>query len=186
MASEVRNGLCFKHNGVIHIVVSFQHVKQARSAAFLRVKIRNIKTGKIVEETFNGGHKFDDIRVEHRTYQYLYAMGDDLVLMDSTTGDQIEVDKNTVDGVDFLLEGQDVKVLWNDADSVPITIEVPESVIQEVTYTEPGLKGDTATNASKPATLESGAEVKVPLFINIGDVIKVDTSIRSYMERVKS
>jgi elongation factor P len=185
MASEVRNGLCFKHEGIIHIIVSFQHVKQARSAAFLRVKIRNIKTGKVIELTYNGNHKFDDIRVEHRTYQYLYAEGDDLVLMDNATYEQINVSKNAVDGVDFLLEGQDVKVLWNDADNTPITVEVPESVIQKVTYTEPGLKGDTATNASKPATLESGAEVKVPLFINIGDTIKVDTSTRSYMERVK-
>jgi len=185
MASEVRNGLCFKHNGIIHIVVSFQHVKQARSAAFLRVKIRNIKTGKIIEETFNGGHKFADIRVEHRTFQYLYPEGSDLVLMDKETFEQINVSKNAVIGEEFLLEGQDVKVLWNAEDDSPITIEIPESVIQIVTYTEPGLKGDTATNASKPATLESGAHVKVPLFINIGDKIKVDTSTRSYMERVK-
>ncbi|MBX7242432.1 MAG: elongation factor P [Bacteroidia bacterium] len=184
--SDLRNGMCFKYNGEVFQVVSFQHVKQGRGAAFVRVKMRNMASGRVIENSFNSGEKVETIRIEHRTFQYLYPEGDELVLMDSGTFEQINVNRKLIDGVEFLLEGSNVKVLWNAESDTPMTVEIPESVIQTVTYTEPGIKGDTATNAMKPATLESGAEVKVPLFINIGDLIKVDTSSRVYMERVKS
>ncbi len=183
--SELRNGNCFKYNGDIVQVVSFQHVKQGRSAAFVRVKMKSLANPKIVEISFNSGEKVQDIRIEHRTFQYLYAEGDDLVLMDNGTYEQINVARKVIDGVEFLLEGSEVKVLWNTETDTPLTVEVPDTVIQKVVYTEPGLKGDTATNASKPATLESGAEVKVPLFIEIGELIKVDTVNRVYSGRVK-
>lgn len=182
---DLRNGLCFKHNGEIVQVVSFQHVKQGRGAAFIRVKMRNMTSGRVTEYTYNSGEKIDVVRIEHRTFQFLYPEGDDLILMDNGTFEQINVNKGVIDGVEFLLEGQSVNVLWNAEDDVPLTVEVPASVVQTVTYTEPGIKGDTATNTLKPATLESGAEVRVPLFINIDDVIKVDTATRTYMERAK-
>lgn len=183
--SNLKNGMCFKWEGIIYQVVSFQHVKQGRGAAFVRIKMRNMLTGRTVENSFNSGEKINDIRIEHRTFQFLYPEGDELVLMDNETFEQINVDKKIIDGVEFLLEGQSVKVLWNSEDDTPLTVEVPENVIQRVTYTEPGLRGDTATNASKPATLESGAEVRVPLFIDTDDLIKVDTVNRVYLERVK-
>lgn len=185
MAAEVRNGLCFRYNGDIYTVVSFQHVKQGRGAAFLRVKMKSIRTGKVIENSFGGDDKFDDVRIEHRHFQFLYLEGNELVLMDNETFEQINVNRDVIDGVEFLKEGEAVKVLWNADDETPMTVEVPASVIQEVAYTEPGIKGDTATNTLKPATLASGAEVRVPLFVQIGDVIKVDTATRTYMERAK-
>ena len=184
--SDLRNGMCFNYNGEVYQVVAFQHVKQGRGAAFVRIKMRNMTNGRVIENSFNSGEKVETIRVEHRTFQYLYPEDQDLVLMDSQTFDQINVARKLIDGVEFLLEGSNVNVLWNADTDVAMTVEVPPFVTQTVTYTEPGLKGDTATNAMKPATLESGAEVKVPLFINIGDTIKVDTATRVYAERVKN
>ena len=186
MPAEIRNGLVFKYEGQLYSVVSFQHVKQGRGAAFMRVKMRSILTGRVVENSFGGDDKFDDVRIEHRVFQYLYPEADDLVLMDNETFEQINVKRVACEGVDFLVEGESVKVLWNTETELPLIVEVPASVVAKVEYTEPGVKGDTATNTMKPATLESGAEVRVPLFINIGDVIKVDTATKMYIERVKA
>lgn len=182
---DLKNGTCFNFNGKVHQVVSFQHVKQGRSAAFVRVKMRNMESGNVTEHTYNSGEKIELIRMEHRTFQYLYPEGDELVLMDNGTYEQINVRRNLIEGVEFLLESQMVNVLWNTDTDSPLSVEIPPSVVQRVTYTEPGIKGDTATNTFKPATLESGAEVRVPLFINIDDVIKVDTETKMYMERAK-
>lgn len=183
--SDIRNGLTFKYNGDIYSVVSFQHVKQGRGAAFVRVKMKSLNTGKVIENSFNGSAKIDDIRVERRKYQFLYEDGDALVFMNTETYDQINIQKAQIDNVDLLEEGEMVEVLFNTEDDLPLTIDIAKHVIREITYTEPGLKGDTATNTLKPARIASGAEIRVPLFINIGDKVKIDTENRSYVERVK-
>ncbi|MEL6670802.1 MAG: elongation factor P [Bacteroidota bacterium] len=184
--SDIRNGLTFRYNGEIYTVVSFQHVKQGRGSAFVRVKMKSITTGKVIENSFNTSAKIDDIRVERKNYQYLFDEGDFLVFMDTETYEQINIAKHMISAIDLLEEGEMVEVLVNTEDDSPLTVEMPKHVVREVTYTEPGLKGDTATNTLKPATLNTGAEVRVPLFINIGDKVKIDTSDKSYIERVKS
>lgn len=183
--SDIRNGLAFRYNSDLYTVVGFQHVKMGRGAAFVRVKMKSLTTGKVIENSFNNSAKIDDIRVERRKYQYLYEEGDSLVFMDSETYDQFNIKKVMIDGLDLLLEGETCEVLINTEDDLPITVEMPQYVTREVTYTEPGLRGDTATNTLKPATLNTGAEVRVPLFINIGDKVKIDTASRGYVERVK-
>ena len=184
--SDIRNGLCFRYNGDIWSVVGFQHVKMGRGSAFVRVKMKSLTTGKVIENSFNTSAKIDDIRVERRKFQYLYDDGSSLVFMDNDTYEQIYIGKAMIDAIDLLQEGETVEILFNTADDSPLTVDMPQYVIQEVTYTEPGIKGDTATNTLKPATISSGAEVRVPLFINIGDKIKIDTATKSYMERVKA
>ncbi|MEL7532210.1 MAG: elongation factor P [Bacteroidota bacterium] len=183
--SDIRNGLCFRYNGDIYSVVEFQHVKQGRGSAFVRVKMKSLTSGKVIEQSFNTSTKIDDIRVERRVYQYLYAEGDNLVFMDNETYEQIYIGKAMIDHLDLLGEGENCEVLFNTEDDQPLQVEMPKFVIREITYTEPGLKGDTATNTLKPAQIESGAELRVPLFINTGDKIKIDTTTRSYVERVK-
>lgn len=184
--SDIRNGLAFKYNNDIYSVVSFQHVKQGRGAAFVRVKMKSLTSGKVIENSFNGSAKIEDIRVERRKFQYLYEDGDFLVFMDSDTFEQVSIGKVMIDALDLLMEGETVEVLFNTEDDSPLTVDMPANVIREVTYTEPGIKGDTATNTLKPANVEGGAEIRVPLFINIGDKVKIDTSNKAYMERVKS
>lgn len=184
--SNIRNGLAFKYNNDIYSVVSFQHVKQGRGAAFVRVKMKSLTSGKVIENSFNGSAKINEIRVERRKYQYLYEDGEMLVFMETSTYEQVSIAKTMIDAIDLLLEGDMVEVLFNTEDDSPLTVDLPTSVIREITYTEPGIKGDTATNTLKPATVESGAEIRVPLFINIGDKVKINTSDKSYQERVKS
>lgn len=184
--SDIRNGLCFRYNHDIYSVTGFQHVKMGRGAAFVRVKMKSLTTGKVIENSFNGSAKLEEIRVERRVYQYLYEEGDTLVFMNNETFEQINLATAIVEGFDLLEEGDSVEILFNAQDETPLTIELPKHVIREITYTEPGLRGDTATNTLKPATISSGAEIRVPLFINIGDKIKVDTESRSYVERIKS
>ena len=184
-ASDFRNGLCFKYNGDIYTVVSFQQVKQARAAGFYRVKMKNLRTGSTVENKFNSSAKIDPVRVERHNYQYLYDEGETIVLMHQETYEQINIPKTAVDNLDLLPEGEVVEVLINTEDDSPLTIEIPPKVVWEITYTEPGLKGDTATNTLKPAKIATGAEIKVPLFINTGDKVRIDTTKRSYVERVK-
>ncbi|RMG60474.1 MAG: elongation factor P [Bacteroidetes bacterium] len=183
--SDIRNGLTFRYNGEIYTVASFQHVKMGRGGAFYRVKMKSLTTGKVIENSFNSGSKLDDIRVERHKYQYLYQDGEMLVFMNEETYEQINIDAKMIDAMDLLQEGEVVEVLFNTEDDTPLTVDLPQYVIREVTYTEPGLRGDTATNTLKPATLNSGAEVRVPLFINIGDKVKIDTATRAYVERVK-
>lgn len=183
--SDIRNGLCFRYNHDIYSVVGFQHVKMGRGAAFVRVKMKSLTTGKVVENSFNNSAKIDEIRVERRSYQYLYTDGDSLVFMNAESFEQINIQASMIDGVELLEEGESVEMLFNADDETPLTIELPQYVIREVTYTEPGLRGDTATNTLKPATVAGGAEIKVPLFINIGDKVKIDTASKSYMERIK-
>ena len=183
--ADFRNGLCFNHNGGKWKIESFLHVKPGKGPAFVRTKIRNLNTGRLLENTFTSGVKIDVIRVENRKYQYLYAEGNDYHLMNNDDYEQIMIQKDFIDNVKFLKEGHNVDVLFHADEGMPLTAQVPTHVILEITQTEPGIKGNTATNTFKPSTTETGAVVQVPLFINEGDKIKIDTQNGTYIERVK-
>ncbi len=183
--SDIRKGLCIRYNNDIYKIVEFLHVKPGKGPAFVRTKLKSVTTGKVVDNTFSAGHKIEDVRVETRSYQYLYAEGDTFHFMNTEDYDQITLQKDLLDAPDLLKEGEVVSILFNAEDSMPLSVEMPASVILQVTHTEPGVKGNTATNASKPATVETGARINVPLFINEGDKIKIDTEKGSYLERAK-
>jgi elongation factor P len=162
-----------------------KHVKPGKGPAFVRTKLKSVTTGKVIDNTFSAGHKIEDVRVETRSYQYLYPEGETYHFMNTDDYNQITLQRETLDAPDLLKEGEVVKVLFNTEDSMPLSVEMPASVVLEVTESEPGVKGNTATNATKPATVETGARINVPLFINEGDKIKVDTEKGAYLERVK-
>ena len=183
--SDIRNGLCIKHNNDIFKVVDFLHVKPGKGPAFVRTKLKSLSTGRVLENTFPAGRKIEDIRVETQKFQYLYAEGDSLHFMNTQDYNQITLQKNTLDAPELLKEGEIVTIIINTEDSMPLSVDMPLSVILEIKHTEPGVKGNTATNATKPATVETGAIINVPLFINEGDKIKIDTSKAAYLERVK-
>lgn len=183
--SDIRNGLCIKYNHDIYKIIEFLHVKPGKGPAFVRTKLKSVTTGKVLDNTFSSGHKIDDVRVETHKYQYLYNDGDTFHFMNTDDYAQIELQKSVLDYPELLKEGAVVTVLINTEDSMPLSVEMPASVVMEVTHTEPGIKGNTATNATKPATVETGAVVNVPLFINEGDKIKIDTNKGTYKERVK-
>ncbi len=183
--SDIRNGLCIKYNHDIYKIIEFLHVKPGKGPAFVRTKLRSLTTGKVLDNTFSAGHKIEDVRVETQTYQFLYAEGDDFHFMNNETFEQISLNKSILDAPGLLKEGTNVMVQINTETDLPLSVDMPASVILEVTYAEPGIKGNTATNATKSATVETGASVNVPLFINEGDKIKIDTASGSYMERVK-
>ncbi|GMN08816.1 elongation factor P [Croceitalea sp. MTPC9] len=183
--SDIRKGLCIKYNHDIYKIIEFLHVKPGKGPAFVRTKLKSVSTGKVIDNTFSAGHKIEDVRVETRSYQYLYPEGDTYHFMNTDDYNQITLQKETLDAPDLLKEGEVVKVLFNTEDSMPLSVEMPASVILEVTESEPGVKGNTATNATKPATVETGARINVPLFINEGDKIKIDTEKGAYLERVK-
>ncbi|WP_372474820.1 elongation factor P [Capnocytophaga sp. ARDL2] len=183
--ADIRNGLCIKHNNDIYKIVEFLHVKPGKGPAFVRTKLKSVTTGKVLDNTFSAGHKIDVVRVETHTFQYLYNEGNDFHFMNNETFEQITLDRNLLDAPDLLKEGTNVMVQINTETESPLSVDMPASIVLEVTYTEPGVKGNTATNATKPATVETGAQVNVPLFINEGDKIKIDTASGSYVERVK-
>lgn len=183
--SEIRNGLCIKYNNDVFSVVEFQHVKPGKGAAFVRTKMKSMTTGRVLENTFPAGHKIDIVRVERRKFQFLYKDDMGFHFMDEESYEQTTIAEAMIDAPLLIKEGSKVEVLFNSETDLPLTIELPQYVTLEVTYTEPGLKGDTATNAQKPAKLETGAEVRVPLFINEGDLVKIETKTSAYMERVK-
>ncbi|GAA3756221.1 elongation factor P [Flavobacterium sp. Root901] len=183
--SDIRNGLCIKFNHDIYKIIEFLHVKPGKGPAFVRTKLKSLTSGKVLDNTFSAGHKIDVIRVETHTFQYLYPEGDEFHFMNAETFEQISLNKNILDAPDLLKEGTNVMVQINTETDLPLSVDMPASVILEVTYAEPGVKGNTATNATKNATVETGASVNVPLFINEGDKIKIDTASGSYMERVK-
>jgi len=183
--SDIRNGLCIHYNHDIYKIVEFLHVKPGKGPAFVRTKMKSVTTGKILDNTFSAGHKIDEVRVETHKFQFLYPEGDTFHFMNVEDYTQITLQKNTIDSADLLKEGEVVTVLINTEDQAPLSVDMPASVILEVTHTEPGVKGNTATNATKPATVETGASVNVPLFINEGDKIKIETAKGTYKERVK-
>lgn len=184
--ADFRNGLVIEYNGDLYSIVEFQHVKPGKGGAFVRTKLRNVKTGKVLPNTFNAGVKINVQRVERRKFQYLYNDGTDFHFMNMETFEQIPILKDIISAPDLLKEGQEVEVLTHAETETVLSCELPAYVDLLVTYAEPGVKGDTATNTLKPATIETGASVNVPLFINEGDMIRVDTRDGSYSERVKS
>ncbi len=183
--ADFRTGMCINHNNDIWQIIDFQHVKMQQRRPIVRTKLKNLSTGKVLEVTFSAGDKVDDVRVERRVFQYLYKDESGLTFMDQTTYDQITIDAKMVASPDLVKEGQEVEILFEAEVEKPLLVELPPFVVLEVTYTEPGVRGDTATNVSKPATLETGAEIAVPIFVDAGEKIKVDTRNRSYVERVK-
>ena len=181
--NDLKNGMVLNIGNQLWSVVEFQHVKPGKGPAFVRTKLKAVLSGKVVDKTFNAGTKVDTANVDKRTMQYLYKDGDDFVFMDGDTYDQLHVSAAVVgDAAQYMLENQDVMVATHDG--APLYVELPASVTLEVTYTEPGLQGDRSTGGTKPATLETGAEIAVPLFIEQGTKIKVDTRDGSYLGRV--
>jgi elongation factor P len=183
--SDFRNGLIIKFKNDLYNIVEFQHVKPGKGGAFVRSTLKNLRNGKVLENTFRAGEKVEIVRVERRKYQYLYSDGDSLVCMDNESYEQINILKNLFsDGLKYLKENEEVEILFNGSEI--ISVEIPIFINLKVVETEPGFKGDTATGAVKSAKLETGAQINVPLFINEGDVLRVDTRTGEYSERVKS
>ncbi len=183
--SDIKNGLCIKFNHDIYKIIEFLHVKPGKGPAFVRTKLKSVTNGKVIDNTFSAGHKIDEIRVETHKFQFLYAEGEEFHFMNTETFEQISLNKNALDAPEFLKEGDNVLVQINTETDLPLSVDMPSSVVLEITYAEPGVKGNTATNATKQATVETGATVNVPLFINEGDKIKIDTATGNYIERVK-
>lgn len=184
--ADIRNGLCIEHNGNLFQVTQFQHVKPGKGAAFVRTKLKNLKTGKVIENTFNAGVKINTVRIERRQYQYLYRDDMGFHFMNQETFEQVSIDPVMVENNDLLKEGMTLEIMFHAETETPLTVELPPFIEMEVVYTEPGEKGNTASStALKPAETETGATIMVPIFINQGDIIKVDTRDRSYSERVK-
>ncbi|MGB7393687.1 MAG: elongation factor P [Pricia sp.] len=182
--SDIRKGLCIRYNNDIYKIIEFLHVKPGKGPAFVRTKLKSVSSGKVLDNTFSAGHKIEDVRVETRSYQFLYKDGETYHFMNTDDYNQIALQESALDTPDLLKEGEIVTILFNTEDAMPLSVDMPAHVVLEIAYTEPGVKGNTATNATKPAKVETGAEINVPLFINEGDKIKVDTSSSSYMERV--
>lgn len=181
--NDLKNGLVLNLEGQLWTVVEFQHVKPGKGPAFVRTKLKNVLSGKVVDKTFNAGVKVDTANVDKRTMQYLYNDGSSFIFMDGDTYDQIEVSPEVVgDAAKYLLENQDAIVARHEGNV--LYVELPASVVLEITYTEPGLQGDRSTGGTKPATVETGAEIQVPLFLETGTKIKVDTRDGSYLGRV--
>lgn len=184
--ADFRNGLCLEFNNDLYQIVEFQHVKPGKGAAFVRTKLKSLTSGKVIDNTFNAGVKVTTARIETRPHQYLYK--DDLGyhFMNNETYEQFSMEEDLINAPQLLKDGQEVSIVFHAETEKILTCELPQHVTLQVTYTEPGIKGDTATNTLKPATLETGAEIMVPLFVNIDDTIKIDTTNSSYVERVKN
>jgi len=181
--NDLKNGLVLNLEGQLWSVVEFQHVKPGKGPAFVRTKLKNVMSGKVVDKTFNAGVKVETANVDRRDMQYLYKDGSDYVFMDGSTYDQIHIPEATVgDVANYLLENQMAQVATHDG--TVLYVELPTSVVLEITYTEPGLQGDRSTGGTKPATLETGATINVPLFLEQGTKVKVDTRDGSYLGRV--
>ncbi len=183
--SDIRNGLCIDLDGKPYQILEFLHVKPGKGPAFVRTKLKNLDNGKVLDHTFPAGTKINDIRIENRVYQFLYDDGEGYHFMNMNDFNQIAIQKMLINAPEFLKEGMECNILFHADEERPMACELPQKVALEITYTEPGIKGDTATNASKPATVETGAEVKVPLFINQGEKIVIDTATGDYKERYK-
>ena len=180
--NDLKNGMTLDIEGQLWTVVEFQHVKPGKGPAFVRTKLKQVMTGKVVDKTFNAGVKVEVASVEKRNMQYLYRDGEDFMFMDSTNYDQISISKQTVgDAVDYLLENADAVVAMHEGN--PLFIELPASVELKITYTEPGLQGDRSSGGTKPATVETGITVQVPLFIKQDEVVLVDTRTGAYLGR---
>ncbi|KRP28414.1 MAG: elongation factor P [Cryomorphaceae bacterium BACL22 MAG-120619-bin32] len=183
--SDIRNGLCIRYNNDIFKIIEFLHVKPGKGPAFVRTKLKSVTSGKIIDNTFPAGRKIEDVRVETHKFQYLYNEGDTYYFMNEEDYTQIQLPKSALDVPELMKEGEIVTIIINTEDNMPLSVEMPQSVVLLVTHAEPGVKGNTATNATKLATVETGATVNVPLFINEGDKIKIETAKGTYQERIK-
>ena len=184
--SDIRNGLCIEYNNDLYTIVEFQHVKPGKGPAFVRTKLKNLKSGKVIDNTFPAGHSINVQRVERRPYQYLYSDDMGFHFMHTETFEQISLPVEMIEAPELFKEGQQVEVAYHTETDTPLSCDLPPFVELEVVYTEPGVRGDTASStALKPATLETDAVVQVPLFIKEGEKIKIDTRTKSYAERVK-
>ena len=183
--ADFRNGLTIEFNNDLYSIIEFQHVKPGKGAAFVRTKLKSVTTGKVIENTFSSGTKVTTARIEKRPHQFLYKDDFGYHFMDSETFEQVTLEESKIEASRLLKDGQEVDILYHAETETPLSCELPPFVVLQVTYTEPGIKGDTATNTFKPATLETGAIIQVPLFIDQDEVIKVDTRTNSYSERVK-
>jgi elongation factor P len=185
--ADFRNGLCLEYNNGLYTIVQFQHVKPGKGPAFVRTKLKNLTTGKVIENTFTAGIKVNVARVERRPYQFLYKDDMGYHFMHLETFEQISLEPSMIDGPEFLKDGTEVEILYHADTETPLTCDLPPFVVMEVTYTEPGVKGDTSSStALKPATLETGITINVPIFVNQGEKIKVDTRTKDYVERVRN
>lgn len=185
-AQDIKNGTCIRLDGQLYFVIEFLHVKPGKGNTFMRTKLKNVIDGRVLERRFNIGEKLEDVRVERRPYQYLYTDGNDDIFMNNETFEQVPINKELVTGAPFMKEGDTVEVVSDASSDTVLYAEMPMKTVLKITYTEPGVKGDTATNTLKPATVETGATVRVPLFVNEGDLIEVDTRDGSYVGRVKA
>ena len=184
-SQDIKNGTCIRLDGKLYFCIEFLHMRPGKGNTIMRTKLKDVVTGRVLERRFNIGERLEDVRVERRPYQFSYNEGDQYHFLNQETWDDIIIDKNLINGVDFLKEGMVVDVVSDASTETVLYAELPVKVQLKITYSEPGVKGDTATNATKPATLETGATVRVPLFINEGETIEVDTRDGSYVNRVK-
>ena len=184
-SQDIKKGTCIRMDGKLYFCIDFLHRKPGKGNTIMNVTLKDVVNGGVLERRFNIGEKLEDVRVERRPYQYLYKDGDDLVFMNNETFEQISISPSQVNGVNFLKESENVEVVVYASTETVLYADVPVKVHLEVTWTEPGLTGDTATNTLNPARVETGAEVRVPLFINEGEIIEVDSRDGSYLGRVK-
>ncbi len=184
-SQDIKKGTCIRMDGKLYFCIDFLHVKPGKGNTIMRTTLKDVVSGRVLEKRFNIGEALEDVRVERRPYQYLYQEGEDYIFMNQETYDQIPISKDLITGVAFMKESDVVEVV-SDADTNTILYaEMPVKTVLRITHSEPGVKGDTATNATKPATLETGVEIRVPLFIDEGELVQVDTRDGSYLQRVK-
>ncbi|MGN0225293.1 MAG: elongation factor P [Prevotella sp.] len=184
-SQDIKKGTCIRMDGKLYFCIDFLHVKPGKGNTIMRTTLKDVVSGRVLEKRFNIGEALEDVRVERRPYQFLYMEGSDYIFMNQETFDQIPIAKELITGVEFMKESDIVEVV-SDADTETILYaEMPVKTVLRITHSEPGIKGDTATNATKPATLETGVEIRVPLFINEGELVQVDTRDGSYLQRVK-
>ena len=183
-AQDINIGTCIRMDNSLYFCIDFLQVKPGKGNTFMRTKLKNVVDGRVLERRFNIGEKLEDVSVERRPYQFLYNDGQDDIFMNNETFEQVPINKEMVTGADFMKEGDTVEVVSDASTNTILFAEMPTKVVLKVTYTEPGIKGDTATNTLKPATLETGAEVRVPHVVNEGDSVEIDTRDGSYVKRV--
>ena len=184
-SQDIKKGTCIRLDGKLYFCIDFLHVKPGKGNTIMRPTLKDVVSGRVLERRFNIGEALEDVRVERRPYQFLYKEGEEYIFMNQETFEQIPIAHDLVTGVDFMKEGDTVDVVSDASTETVLYAEMPVKTVLKVAYTEPGLKGDTATNATKPAKLETGAEVRVPLFINEGEMVEIDTRDGSYVNRVK-
>jgi elongation factor P len=185
-AQDIKIGTCIRMDGKLYFCSDFLHVKPGKGNTFMRTTLKDVVDGRVIERRFNIGEKLEDVRVERRPYQFVYKDGEDYIFMNQETYDQHPIARSLINGADFLLEGMVVEVVSDASSDTVLFADMPVKVQMKITYTEPGLRGDTATNTQKPATVESGATVRVPLFLSEGETIEIDTRDGSYVGRIKS